>query len=61
MAINTVYHFVNSNLGVGISSKKRAPQIKGKMKWKIEALLYTLFGFLRKFQDFLLFFGDENR
>ena len=38
VVINAVYHFVDSNLGLEMSSKKRQQQKKGAFKLKIEAL-----------------------
>ena len=45
---NTVYHSVDSNLGVEILLEKREHQKKGALKQMIEASLYTLFWGFKK-------------
>ena len=49
MLINTVYMFVDSNLGVEISLKERGQQKKDSLKQRTEAPLHRCIGVSRKF------------
>ena len=49
VGINTVYRFVDPDLGVNTPSKKRSQQKKGTLEQRTEAPLQTFIGISRKF------------